>query len=100
MSDTGIEARELPFVKLQRHYSMRCKQGCITLEILLVTKHLSSSQEISESNFLTAFQEEQEFHAAGALLHGFLMIFFLVMPGLFGGFGNYFVVIFQGSPEL
>merc|ERR1711948_145514 len=31
--------------------------------------------------------------------HGLLMIFFLVMPGLFGGFGNYFVPIFQGSPE-
>ena len=31
---------------------------------------------------------------------GFLMIFFLVMPGLFGGFGNYFVPIFQGSPEV
>jgi heme/copper-type cytochrome/quinol oxidase subunit 1 len=28
------------------------------------------------------------------------MIFFLVMPGLFGGFGNYFIVIFQGSPEV
>merc|ERR1712023_581784 len=27
-------------------------------------------------------------------------IFFLVMPGLFGGFGNYLVVIFQGSPEV
>ena len=34
------------------------------------------------------------------ILHGFLMIFFLVMPGLFGGFGNYFLVIFQGSPEV
>ena len=22
------------------------------------------------------------------------------MPGLFGGFGNYFVPIFQGSPEV
>ena len=28
------------------------------------------------------------------------MIFFLVRPGLFGGFGNYFVPIFQGSPEV
>jgi len=28
------------------------------------------------------------------------MIFFLVMPALFGGFGNYFVPIFQGSPEV
>merc|ERR1712190_43988 len=28
------------------------------------------------------------------------MIFFVVMPGLFGGFGNYFAPIFQGSPEV
>merc|ERR1711939_67063 len=28
------------------------------------------------------------------------MIFYLVMPALFGGFGNYFVPIFQGSPEV
>merc|ERR1712190_614252 len=28
------------------------------------------------------------------------MIFFVVMPGLFGGFGNYFVPVFQGSPEV
>merc|ERR1712232_398039 len=33
-------------------------------------------------------------------LHGLLMIFFLVMPGLFGGFGNYFVPVFLGSPEV
>merc|ERR1711861_97149 len=32
--------------------------------------------------------------------HGLIMIFFLVMPGLFGGFGNYFAPIFQGSPEV
>eukprot|EP00397_Hematodinium_sp_SG-2012_P053775 GEMP01064425.1.p1 GENE.GEMP01064425.1~~GEMP01064425.1.p1 ORF type:complete len:308 (+),score=-93.10 GEMP01064425.1:305-1228(+) len=28
------------------------------------------------------------------------MIFFLVMPGLFGGFGNYFMPIFLGAPEV
>ena len=28
------------------------------------------------------------------------MIFFLVMPSLFGGFGNYFSPILQGSPEI
>jgi len=43
--------------------------------------------------------ENQNFYNISITLHGFLMIFFLVMPGLFGGFGNYFVVIFQGSPE-
>ena len=28
------------------------------------------------------------------------MIFFVVMPGLYGGFGNYFVPVFLGSPEV
>merc|ERR1711988_763904 len=44
--------------------------------------------------------ENQNFYNVSITLHGFLMIFFLVMPGLFGGFGNYFVPIFQGSPEV
>merc|ERR1712012_904692 len=44
--------------------------------------------------------ENQNFYNVSITLRGLLMIFFLVMPGLFGGFGNYFVVIFQGSPEL
>merc|ERR1711907_890312 len=44
--------------------------------------------------------ENQNFYNVSITLHGFLMIFFLVMPGLFGGFGNYFVPIFLGSPEV
>merc|ERR1712177_117256 len=44
--------------------------------------------------------ENQNFYNISITLHGFLMIFFLVMPGLFGGFGNYFVPIFQGSLEV
>jgi len=44
--------------------------------------------------------ENQNFYNISITLHGFLMIFFLVMPGLFGGFGNHFVPIFQGSPEV
>merc|ERR1712242_598518 len=44
--------------------------------------------------------ENQNFYNISVTLHGLLMIFFLVMPGLFGGFGNYFVPTFQGSPEV
>ena len=44
--------------------------------------------------------ENQNFYNISITLHGIIMIFFLVMPGLFGGFGNYFVPIFQGSPEV
>merc|ERR1711988_1755401 len=41
--------------------------------------------------------ENQNFYNVSITLYGLLMIFFLVMPGLFGGFGNYFAPIFQGS---
>merc|ERR1711897_20620 len=44
--------------------------------------------------------ENQNFYNVSITLHGLLMICFLVMPGLFGGIGNYFVPIFQGSPEV
>merc|ERR1711937_89782 len=44
--------------------------------------------------------ENQNFYNVSITLHGLLMIFFLVMPGLFGGFGNYFVPVFVGSPEV
>merc|ERR1712226_1761160 len=44
--------------------------------------------------------ENQNFYNVSITLHGLLTIFFLVMPGLFGGFGNYFAPVFQGSPEV
>jgi cytochrome c oxidase subunit 1 len=44
--------------------------------------------------------ENMNFYNINITLHGIIMIFFLIMPGLFGGFGNYFIPIFQGSPEV
>ena len=44
--------------------------------------------------------ENHNFYNISITLHGLLMIFFLVMPGLFGGFGNYFMPIFLGAPEV
>merc|ERR1711977_201292 len=44
--------------------------------------------------------ENQNFYNISITLHGFLMIFFLVMPGLYGGFGNSFLPIYLGAPEV
>jgi hypothetical protein len=47
---------------------------------------------ISSSNIII-ISENQNFYNSLFTLHGILMIFFLVMPALFGGFGNYFIPI-------
>ncbi len=44
--------------------------------------------------------ENQNFYNLSFTLHGLFMIFFLVMPGLYGGFGNYFLPIYLGAPEV
>merc|ERR1711963_800976 len=66
--------------------------GTIISVLIRVELYSSGNRIISPEN--------QNFYNISVTLHGLLMIFFLVMPGLFGGFGNYFVPIFQGSPEV
>jgi cytochrome c oxidase subunit 1 len=44
--------------------------------------------------------ENQYFYNLVYTVHGILMIFYLVMPVLYGGFGNYIVPVYQGSPEV
>ena len=44
--------------------------------------------------------ENQNYYNISITLHGLLMIFFLVMPALFGGFGNYLLPVLLGAPEV
>jgi heme/copper-type cytochrome/quinol oxidase subunit 1 len=44
--------------------------------------------------------ENLNFYNLSITLHGLLMIFFLIMPGLFGMFGNILIPILLGSPEV
>jgi cytochrome c oxidase subunit 1 len=44
--------------------------------------------------------ENHNFYNLIITIHGLLMIFFLIMPGLFGGLGNIMLPIYLGSPEV
>merc|ERR1711953_550768 len=66
--------------------------GTLISVLMRIELYSSGNRIISPAN--------QNFYNVSITLHGLLMIFFLIMMGLFGGFGNYFAPIFQGSPEV
>jgi heme/copper-type cytochrome/quinol oxidase subunit 1 len=43
---------------------------------------------------------EYQFYNMVITVHGVLMLFVVVLPILFGGFGNYFVPILIGAPDM
>ena len=44
--------------------------------------------------------ENQYFYNLVFTVHGILMIFYMVMPVLYGGFGNYIIPVYQGASEV
>ena len=56
--------------------------------------------ELDSSDIRIITMENLNFYNLSITLHGLLMIFFLVMPGLFAGLGNIFVPTLSGSPEV
>jgi cytochrome c oxidase subunit 1 len=56
--------------------------------------------ELYSSGNRIILPENQNFYNLSFTLHGILMIFFLVMPSLYGGFGNYFIPLLIAAPEV
>jgi len=56
--------------------------------------------ELDSSGNRIIIIENLNFYNLNITLHGLLMIFFLVMPGLFGSLGNVFIPILNGSSEV
>jgi len=56
--------------------------------------------ELDTSGVRIISNENQNIYNLYITLHGLLMIFFLIMPGLLGGFGNVLVPIYLGAPEV
>ena len=77
---------------LYSHFiNMVCSHYYCT-KVLRIELFSSGSRIISPENL--------NFYNIFITLHGLIMIFFLVMPVLFGGYGNFLIPIFQGSPEV
>ena len=81
------------------HYLFNCNHKFLGLIYFI----LSSIFFITSFSFSFYFRSELfifYFYNFSFTIHGLFMIFFIIMPGLYGGFGNYFIILYSGLSEI
>ena len=103
---TGLRA---PFIHYSHTYPKTCNHKKIGLYYLLATFLFGISGtllsiiiriELESSGNRIIITENYNIYNLTITLHGLLMIFFLVMPGVFGALGNIFGPLYLGAPEV
>jgi cytochrome c oxidase subunit 1 len=73
---------------------------CIALVAAIVGGGMSMLIRLELTEPGIQFIEDFQFYNMVVTAHGFVMVFFVVMPALIGGFGNWFIPLMIGTPDM